>query len=45
LDNGFKSIKLDVLGTNARAIKSYQKAGFNITSKFELNDETFYWMK
>ncbi len=42
---GLKRIRLDVLSTNQRAIKSYLKSGFCITGEFIQDDDLFYWME
>lgn len=44
-ENGIKKIKLDVLSTNHRAIKSYKNAGYKITDEFKRDSASFYWME
>lgn len=42
---GIKSIKLDVLSSNQRAVNCYIKTGLSIISEFERNGDVFFWME
>jgi len=43
--SGIARFRLDVAGTNARAIRCYEKAGFVKTKDFDRNGVPFLWME
>ena len=42
---GFLRLRLDVLSTNLRAVRCYEKAGMRKTGEFEKDGATFWWME
>ncbi len=45
LDAGFRSLRLDVLGSNGRARRCYEKAGMAVAGSFERDGAEFLWME
>ena len=42
---GFRRLRLDVLSTNLRAARCYEKAGMRKTGEFAKDGATFWWME
>jgi RimJ/RimL family protein N-acetyltransferase len=42
---GFVRLRLDVLSTNLRAVRCYEKAGMSRTGEFELDRARYWWME